>query len=660
MPEIFFEAFELAAPEVASSVLPAVAPEVIGTAAGANAGANFLGNMSAVNAVENPAVAQELTQAGITGGGGAGASGVNEELIREQQAKALEAANSGIRQASRPLYEMTNQETNDLIRRNIDPRMMDSLSPQESFTKEVSNGLARPTLAPEVNYANSTGSMLSGSSASPYSLSSGISSPGITMNSAGQGLQGVNALGQPISAASAMSSTPSALAQGWDAATTWMGAHPYYTAAGAYLGASKLGLLDPKRTNFSNEPYNGPLSKYRMDPNFKARFADPTQFQYTPRYAGGGIMDAGKNPVEQMSNQNAIGANTGFPQANMHSNAYATPYQTPISQNMLSGPGDTGVDPYSGEQNMAEGGIAHYDLGGEIGGAINSIGTGIGNAVHGAGNVLNNALDGRISMANPQYTGLDQISKLMGQQTADQVAKKYSNTTLAQNNVSPQQYQYTPQYAEGGIAHFSKGNLADSLNYYNGMIGGTADEQMAKMYTPTGGQGDAGVIRDTDPDTAYLAAGPAAGVRMGKINAKANMQGRTLPRIGAMGQINLKPQGVQQAAAPTSSLDPEMAASGGIMSANLGGYAAGGNPRLLKGPGDGMSDDIPATIANKQPARLADGEFVVPADVVSHLGNGSTDAGAKKLHNMMNTVRKARTGNSKQGKQINADKYLPK
>ena len=96
-------------------------------------------------------------------------------------------------------------------------------------------------------------------------------------------------------------------------------------------------------------------------------------------------------------------------------------------------------------------------------------------------------------------------------------------------------------------------------------------------------------------------------------------------------------------------------ASGGI--ASLGGYSDGG--RMLKGPGDGMSDSIPARIGAKQPARLADGEFVVPADVVSHLGNGSTDAGAKQLYSMMNKVRKARTGNPKQGRQIQPRKYLP-
>ena len=96
-------------------------------------------------------------------------------------------------------------------------------------------------------------------------------------------------------------------------------------------------------------------------------------------------------------------------------------------------------------------------------------------------------------------------------------------------------------------------------------------------------------------------------------------------------------------------------ARGGI--ADLGSYSDGG--RLLKGPGDGMSDNIPATISNKRPARLADGEFVVPADVVSHLGNGSTDAGAKQLYSMMNKVRKARTGRKAQGREINPGKFMP-
>jgi len=96
-----------------------------------------------------------------------------------------------------------------------------------------------------------------------------------------------------------------------------------------------------------------------------------------------------------------------------------------------------------------------------------------------------------------------------------------------------------------------------------------------------------------------------------------------------------------------------------LLNKSVGGLASFAKGGYLDGPGDGMSDSIPATIADKQPARLADGEFVVPADVVSHLGNGSTKAGAQRLYAMMDKVRKARTGTTKQGKQINPNKYMP-
>ena len=86
------------------------------------------------------------------------------------------------------------------------------------------------------------------------------------------------------------------------------------------------------------------------------------------------------------------------------------------------------------------------------------------------------------------------------------------------------------------------------------------------------------------------------------------------------------------------------------------GHAEGG---YLSGRGDGMSDDIRATIDGKQPARLSAGEFVIPADVVGHLGNGSSEAGAKKLYAMMDKVRSVRTGTIAQGREIDADRYLP-
>ena len=97
------------------------------------------------------------------------------------------------------------------------------------------------------------------------------------------------------------------------------------------------------------------------------------------------------------------------------------------------------------------------------------------------------------------------------------------------------------------------------------------------------------------------------------------------------------------------------AADGGLMDLAQGGQAA----RYLRGGTDGMADKIKTSIDGKQPARLSHGEFVIPADVVSHLGNGNSDAGADVLYDMMAKIRKARTGTPKQGKQINPRKYLP-
>ena len=120
------------------------------------------------------------------------------------------------------------------------------------------------------------------------------------------------------------------------------------------------------------------------------------------------------------------------------------------------------------------------------------------------------------------------------------------------------------------------------------------------------------------------------------------------------------PQAAAAPAAPATVapavVEPEKYAGGGI--ASLGGYSDGG--QLLRGPGDGVSDDIPATIGDKQPARLADGEFVVPARIVSELGNGSTEAGARKLYAMMDRIKKSRSKSMKNiAANSKADKHLP-
>jgi hypothetical protein len=202
-------------------------------------------------------------------------------------------------------------------------------------------------------------------------------------------------------------------------------------------------------------------------PNAGYQQITPEEAKSIRGYAAGGYMGGG--PVEQMSNENAVGMNTGYPQADITGHAYATPWQTPVSQNVVAGTADTGVNRMTG-QMLAEGGA-----------------------------------------------------------------------------VEP-----TPDFQEPYTA-MARGGLSD-----------------------------------------------------------------------------------------------------------LGSYSDGG--RLLRGPGDGVSDSIPAVIGKKKPARLADGEFVVPARIVSELGNGSTEAGARKLYAMLDRVQSARKksiGKGKVAKDSRADKLLP-
>ena len=287
--------------------------------------------------------------------------------------------------------------------------------------------------------------------------------------------------------------------------------------------------------------------------------------------------------------------------------------------------------------------------------------------------------------------GLGALSMLTGdgQDDFDEPDVQQAGYPLSPN-FKPSRYQPTRRYAMGGIADVGMQNpmppqsqIPDRMQFstptqmpasmevlrsdydtrvnpYTGepvgfAEGGKTKRNLAMLDTKAGAAsqapapgfvGSPGIYRDDDEDTKYQDALSAAQTRMGKAAKNANVKFGVMQKPTPLGRVNLDPTaGVQEKA------------SGGI--ASLGSYAAGGNPRLLKGPGDGMSDDIPATIGGSQPARLADGEFVVPADVVSGLGNGSTEAGAKKLHQMMDKVRMDRTGTKKQGKEIDGDAYIP-
>jgi hypothetical protein len=228
---------------------------------------------------------------------------------------------------------------------------------------------------------------------------------------------------------------------------------------------------------------------------------------------------------------------------------------------------------------------------------------------------------------------------------------KTQYATPTQRPVSAELMTETPAYersspmlmAAGGIARYkSKGQVNVLQDYIN------RQEQQQMSHLPEGVSiPRTGIFRDTDVDTARKDALTAAMIRLGKAGKGAGIKPIALPKTAIKGLGDIS--GISK--------DTTEAAAGGTMRYNLGGYSDGG--RMLKGPGDGMSDSIPASISGKQPARLADGEFVVPADVVSHLGNGSTDAGAKKLYGMMDRIRKARTGKKKQAPAVKTARYMP-
>ena len=250
----------------------------------------------------------------------------------------------------------------------------------------------------------------------------------------------------------------------------------------------------------------------------------------------------------------------------------------------------------------------------------------------------------------------------MSQQTTPHYATPSQMPTSAQSAMASYEPNTNPLTGEltglaaGGIAHFdgTDTSLVDdnSANIAGLTKAANAVTRYATLTRPKVMQNtsapDAGIYKDTNPNTANLDAYSTALYNINKTSKKAGM-GSDAVKLAAAKPLT----------------DIEEAASGGIMQSyatggvpTLGSYSDGG--RLLKGPGDGMSDNIPAVIGHKQPARLADGEFVVPADVVSHLGNGSTEAGAKHLYAMMDKIRAARTGRKKQAPQVKAEKYLPK
>ena len=235
-------------------------------------------------------------------------------------------------------------------------------------------------------------------------------------------------------------------------------------------------------------------------------------------------------------------------------------------------------------------------------------------------------------------------------------------TGIGINTETGNQYSLSPRQVQSMVANKMLNTKASG---YVGATGGTgstpggsrpAASTAKKSTTAAGGTNNAGLIM------ALMAM-----MAMMNDRGKGGSSGATIPSLQAnRSQLPYSPVGGPGAPNVnyfTPTTYTAKAAEGGLMGlaaggmSDLGGYSDGG--RLLRGPGDGVSDSIPATIGGKQPARLAEGEFVVPARVVSELGNGSTNAGANKLYAMMDRVQKARRKTKNVAADTKAHKYLP-
>jgi hypothetical protein len=258
----------------------------------------------------------------------------------------------------------------------------------------------------------------------------------------------------------------------------------------------------------------------------------------------------------------------------------------------------------------------------------------------------------------------------------------YYNDNTGDYNGAPDQVPDW-QASSDPYATYSTGQNADTVYFdpYSGYTTGQAYDPNSTAYDPslsgnwwdrlTSGNGIAGAwdgIKKAwdglDDKTKSRLLGAAGGAGLAALTAPAGSKWlepttTTYNAGAAPGFVNMNRKLVRTPTgnATGNKFTTTYAAKGGVMPGGPG--QSGGLGRYLGGPTDGMADKIPATIDGKQPAKLAHGEFVIPADVVSHLGNGNSDAGAQKLYKMMERIRMARTGNPEQGKQINPDKFLP-
>ena len=376
------------------------------------------------------------------------------------------------------------------------------------------------------------------------------------------------------------------------------------------MAASRRGTMRPYE--FSTELTENAFAPRESSSEFKyyvePRFIPKETYKVAKE---GGLMSlAVGGPVEEMSAANAMGANTGYPMANLQTPMYANPTMArPVPTNVISPSGDTGVNAYSGEMRMALGGST---------------------------------------------TASASAPKSDTKYSYDPTTMKYTQTAAVAPTASNNLLTGNP-FIDGLFGVFGVGPYSMGGNRGIGMGGGVRIPGNTTAQSPTTTAQTMGGVA-----APYM---PPSGLAAADTSMMPNIQMQ--PQQNVDQQLGLQafyPMMEQQLAMKGSNLQAQGYAEGGTANGgySLGSYSDGG--RLLRGPGDGVSDSIPGIIGDKQPARLADGEFILPARIVSEIGNGSTEAGARKLYAMMERVQKARkktVGKSKVAVNTRADKLLP-
>ena len=474
------------------------------------------------------------------------------------------------------------------------------------------------------------------------------------------------------------------LQKGFESALNFAKENPLATAAGIQVVGR---LVDSGGSG--GPPQRKPATRKDMS-GFES--SEPSTVAYNPIYqptayaANGGLMGyAVGGTVEQMSAQNAISGNTMYPQSQLQTPMYSNPMmQRPMPTNVINSGIDAPVAQYTGEPRFAAGGATGsgsldlhvpIDLGAS---GIAQGGAGGYSAGDGQTSTLSTATGAPSQTAQPPVAmapaataeplniqprgnsyvptvqwgetpgvmaGLGRPTYTVGDSAADSYVKNNAGSNL--NLHDPQTKAKIEELYKKYYQGYAKGGTTKSQPNYSEMMGirsaeqQKADEEYLQAFNKKEMAGS--IHTDSDIETARQDPMHASMTRLKKIGKRVGIKPVEMPKSGI-----------------TDSNVFHAAANGGIMH-NLGGYSDGG--RLLKGPGDGVSDSIPATIGNRQPARLADGEFVVPARIVSELGNGSTEAGARKLYQMMERVqadRKKSIGKGKVAVNSKATKHLPK